>query len=136
MRLQAKQSTKKWNICLHLFLVVGVFLYLYSPFLDHWLGNGFYVRPHTHAHISEEMMSQVSLHGETDSFGVAGEHEEEEENVLCSLDIQALLSLLLPFNMVSQTQLARDSSLVMKAVSFYWEVSIIYLSSLDPPPNI
>jgi hypothetical protein len=117
-----------------LFLVLGIFSYLYSPLLDHWLGNEVYARPHTHVHVSKDTISQFSLHHEPDLSGnsVEQEQHEHEEGVLCLLDIEALLALLLAFNIAIQAQLVQQLPLVFELVPFYFPVSIIYLSSLDP----
>jgi hypothetical protein len=57
---------------------------------------------------------------------------EQEEGVLCFLDIDALLALLLAFNIALQAPLVQQLPLVFELVPFYFPVSIIYLSSLDP----
>jgi hypothetical protein len=118
--------------------VLGIFLYLYSPLLDHWLGNEVYARPHTHVHVSKEIVSQFSPYHETDSSGYSLDQaqHEHEEGVLCFLDIDALLALLLVFNIAPQAQLVQHLPLVFELAPFYFRVSIIYLSSLDPPPTI
>lgn len=136
MRLHAAPSAKKQNTCLHLLLVAGVFLYLYSPFLDHWLGNEAYARPHTHTHFSETVISQISHHSETDSSRYSAHQDQHKEGVLCFLDIDALLGLLLDFNVVPHAQHLQHLPLVFELVPFYLHVSTIYLSLLDPPPNI
>ena len=138
MGLQTASFVRKQKACLHFLLVLGVFLYLYSPLLDHWLGNEVYARPHTHVHISEDITSQYSLHHEPDSAGytAAQDQHEHEEGFLCFLDIDAVLALLLAFNMVAQAQLVQHSPLVSELVPFYLPVSILHLSSLDPPPTI
>ena len=129
---------RKQNTCLHLFLVAGIFLYLYSPVLDHWLGNEAYPRPHTHVHISGGSISQLSLDQEPDlsGFSVDQTRQEHEEGVLCFLNIDAPLTLLLAFDMVPPVQLVQHLPLVFELVPFYFPVSIIHLSALDPPPTI
>ena len=125
-------------MCSHLFLVLGIFLYLYSPLLDHWLGNEVHVRPHTHVHVSNDILSQLSPHHDTDSSGYSVEKDqhEHEEGVICFLDIDALSALLLAFNITLQAQPVQHLPLVFELVSFYFRVSIVYLPSLDPPPTI
>ncbi len=135
MGLQTASFVRKQKPGLHLVLVAGVFLYLYSPFLDHWLGNEVHVRPHTHAHVSEDIFSLFSPHQETDSFGYFVDQDHHEEGLLCLFDIDALLALLLAFDILPNAQLEPQSKLVFKLSPFYIHVSIIYLALLDPPPN-
>lgn len=136
MRLQTAPSAKKQNIYLHLLLVVVVFLYLYSPFLDHWLGNEAYARPHTHTHFSGSIPSQSSHHSETDSLGYSVDGDQHEEGILCFLNIDALLALLIAFSIVQDVQLGQHLPLVLGLFSFYFCVSIIHFCLLDPPPTI
>lgn len=137
MGRQTASFVWKRKTCLHLLLVMGVFLYLYSPFLDHWLGNETYARPHTHAHVFEDIVLQISPQHVTDSLGIHIDHDHQhEEGFLCFLDIDALLTLLLAFFIVPNAQFAQHPPLVFEIVYFYCQVSIIDLASLDPPPNI
>lgn len=136
MRLQTASFVRKQKTNLHLLLVMGVFLYLYSPFLDHWLGNEAYARPHSHARVSEEILSQISPHHEIDSSKYAVDQDQHEEGVFCFLNIDALLALLLAFIIVSNAQLGQHPPLVFKLAHSVNQVSIIHLASLDPPPNI
>ena len=138
MGQQTALAMKKRNSCLHLLLVAGIFLYLYSPLLDHWLGNEAYARPHTHVHISDDVISQISLDQEHDLSGflIDQTQQEHEEGVLCFLNIDAPLALLLAFHMAPQVQLVQHLPLVFELVPFYFPVSIIHISSLDPPPTI
>ncbi len=103
-------------------MVMGVFLYLYSPFLDHWLGNEVYARPHTHTHFSEDADQD--------------QHDQHEEGFLCFLDIDMLLALLLAFNIEPSPNLGQHLHLIFKLAHFYFQVSLIELASPDPPPNI
>lgn len=124
---------------LHLFLVLQVFLYLYSPLLDHWLGNETHARLHTHVHVSNNITPQFSLHHKPHSSENMVEqehHEHHEEGVLCLLDIDVLLALLLAFDIVPQAQLGHHQPLAFELVPYYFRVSIVYLASLDPPPTI
>lgn len=113
-------------------------MYLYGPLLDHWLGSEVYTRPHTHVHVSKDIISQSPLHHEPDSsvYSVDKNHHEHEEGILCFLDIDALLALLLVFNIAPQAQLVQQTPLVFEMIHVYHQVSIIHLTSLDPPPNI
>ena len=126
--LRTASLVRKQKTCLHLLLVMGIFLYLYSPFLDHWSGNEFYARPHTHVHVSENIISQ--------KYAVDHDQHEHEDGVLCFLDIDALLALLLAFDIAPQAQLVQHLPLVFELVPFYFPVSIIHLALLDPPPTV
>lgn len=136
MRIQTASFVKKQKPYLHLLLVFGVLLYLYSPFLDHWFGNEIHARPHTHAHVSRDRNPQFSPHHETDSLRHSVDQDSHEEGLFCLFDIDALLALLLAFDIVPNAQLERQPTIVFKLSPIYLHVSIIYLASLDPPPNI
>ncbi len=136
MGLQTASFVKKQKTFLHSFLVLGLFLYLYSPLLDHWLGNETYARPHNHAFVSNDIVSQFTPHHDTDSLGNSVDQDRHAEGFLCSLDIDAHLALLLAFIVVPHSQLVQHFSLFFEFSSVYFPVSIIYLASLDPPPNI
>ena len=137
MGLLTTSFGRKQKTYLHLLLVLGMFIYLYSPLLDHWLGFEIYARPHTHLHVSKDIIRQISFGHETDLSGLVIDQEqhEHEEGVLCFLDIDALLAILLAFNIASHTQLVQHLPLISKLVPVCNDVSIIYLPSLDPPPT-
>ena len=137
-RLRRKTASfmRKQKTLLHLFLVAGLFLYLYSPLLDHWLGNESYARPHNHTHVSNEVTSQFAPHHDNDSLDHAIDQAHHEEGFLCSLDFDAHLALLLAFNVAPQASLVQHFSLFFELAPTYVPVSIIHLASLDPPPNI
>jgi hypothetical protein len=119
----------KQRIWLHLLLVAGIFVYLYSPLLDHRLGV--YTRAHTHIHFAENMLTNMGHHHENgDETGL------HEEGVLCLLDFASQLSILLHFDVLFVEQIVYQASLVFDAVPTYLWVSSIHLSSLDPPPRI
>ena len=114
-------------------------MYLYSPFLDHWLGNEAYARAHNHVHISKDLVSQISPHHdhrETDSSVYSVDQDQHEESVLCLLDIDALLALLLAFDIAPCAEPVQHPHLAFGLAPYYRSVSIIHLASLDPPPNI
>ena len=137
MEQQTTSFVRKQKILLHLLLVMGVFLYLYSPFLDHWLGNEAYGRPHNHTYISEDTISQLSYPHETDlSAEYLVDLNQHEEGVLCSLDIDVILSLLLAFNMAPGMQRVQHHPQIFELVPYYFPVSIIYLATVDRPPII
>jgi hypothetical protein len=116
--------------------VAGIFLYLYSPLLDHWLGNGTHSRPHSHTQVASRIVLEGAHSLEHTSVATTGEHGEHEEEVLCLLDIDALLALVLTVTGASPVSLEPQQPLVFGAFASYLDVSVIYLSSLDPPPNI
>ena len=132
MGLQTAPFAKRQKTWLHLVLVMGIFLYLYSPFLDHLLGNEVYARPHTHIHLS---LSESSSHSEFGLVGGAHEQEHHDEGVLCFLDIDALLALMLALSTVAGIYLLQHLPLGSKVPPFYILVSIIYLALIDPPPT-
>ena len=136
MSLRAAPSAKKQKAWLHLLLVAGIFLYLYSPLLDHWLGNGAHSRPHTHTHVARNVILEATHFHESTSVEKLSEHGEHEEGVLCMLDIDALLALVLTFTSAPPIPLEPQQPLIIGSAPSYLGVSIIYLSSLDPPPNI
>jgi len=131
LKQQTTSFIGKKKTCLHLVLVVGVFLYLYSPFLDHWLGNESYARPHNHVHISH-----ISPPREMDSLEQVVDSDQHEEAVLCSLDIDMILALLLAFNMELGIQIVQHQPLVSELFPHYFPVSTVYLATIDRPPII
>ena len=135
MGLLTRSLAKKLQTYLHLLLVMGIFLYLYSPLLEHLLGSEASARLHTHIHVSEDVISHLFPHDELDLSDDAANQDphEHEEGVLCLLDNNTVL---LAFSMIPQAQIAHRLPLVSELVPFYFPVSIIYLSSLDPPPTI
>lgn len=132
MRLQTISLVQKQKTWLHLLLVAGIFLYFYSPLLDHWSGNETYIRPHTHIEVTNVSPQQHS----DDSTAHASEHDEhDEEGVLCSLDLNALFSTV-PCLSATPNFIIQSVSLIFDLFPAYQQVSAIYLSSLDPPPRI
>jgi hypothetical protein len=118
---------------------MGIFMYLYSPFLDHWFGNEAYSRPHNHVHVSTDFVSQISPHldhRETGSSVESVDQDQHEEGILCLLDIDALLALLLAFDIAPCAEPVQHAPLALAFTPAYRSVSIIHLASLDPPPNI
>ncbi|UCC53319.1 MAG: hypothetical protein JSV68_04990 [Anaerolineaceae bacterium] len=114
-------------------------MYLYSPFLDHWLGNEAYSRPHNHVHISEDLISQFSPHHDhrdTDSSVNSVDQDQHEEGILCLLDIDALLALLLASDIAPSAEPVQHPPLALELAPDSRSVSSIHLASLDPPPNI
>ena len=76
---------------LHLLLVVGTFAYMFSPLLDHWLGNDAQVRAHNHTPIS------LSVAGFDDPapFDQHDPHHNSDEHhiegFICTLDLTLYL---------------------------------------------
>jgi hypothetical protein len=136
MRLRTAPLNEKLNTWLHLLLVVGVFAYLYSPLVDHLRDSSVYSRPHTHIYVAGNILPQPAPFSETDPVAEHSDHDEQDENVICLLNIDALLSLLLSFFIVPDTLPTSQDSLGTSLVATYLDVSIIYLASVDPPPNI
>lgn len=136
MRLHSKTARGELSRWLHLILVAGVLVYLYSPLLDHLLDKDVYARPHTHIHVAGGVPQQLQSHeGESAASGHL-DHEAHEEGVLCMLNIDALLSLWLSMLIVADTLPAPQEPLAASLAATCLDVSLIYLSSLDPPPNI
>ena len=134
MRLRTGPLTSKLESWLHLILVASILLYAYAPFLDHWLDRDVYARPHTHIHLSTAaapLPFQQTLATE-DHAG----HDAHEETVFCALNIDALLSLLLFFFVVPPGPVAAPDMLAARLAPVCLDVSIVYLSTLDPPPTI
>jgi hypothetical protein len=136
LRLRAARLSEKLNTWLHFLLVAGVLVYLYSPLLDHLLDKDIYSRPHTHIYVAGNILPQLSQFRESDSLIDNSDQDEHDNGVICLLNIDTLLSLLLSIFIVPQTLLAPQDPLVVNLVTTYLDVSLIYLSSLDPPPNI
>lgn len=132
MRSQPMGLRRKQKTWLHLILAVGMFVYLYSPLLDHWAGHETYARPHTHIHV-ENIFAQYPV---VETNVHVSEHGEHEEGVLCLLDINALFSVIFYFNAGESICTIQNSQLVFDLLPPYQQVSAIYLSSLDPPPRI
>lgn len=121
---------QKQQVWLHLLLVVGIFVYLYSPLLDHWSGT-VHTRPHTHIQIAESAAAKIGHQHENDD-----EADLHEEGVLCLLDFTTQLSVLLQLELLPVEQFMYQISLVFDVVPSYILLSSIHLSSLDPPPRI
>ncbi len=134
MRNQIFSFEKKQKTILHLVLVLGVFSYLYSPFLDHFFDHEVYARPHNHIHFPIEILAQNSIHYEPGSIMHHDGHEHHEEGFLCFLDIDALLALLLAFNITPDDQFVCHHPLVFGFDLVYFHISILHLSPLNPPP--
>ncbi len=132
MLSQLAPSAQKQKSYLHLLLVIGVFLYVYTPILDHQLGSEYYVRPHTHISIFTHT-STLHLEDTENLFLGNGEHSDHEENVLCLLDIKTLVYV--PFN-ISVALIVQYIPLIFDLLPYYMQGSTIYLPSLDPPPRI
>jgi hypothetical protein len=125
----------KQHVWLHLLLVAGIFVYLYSPLLDHWLG-AVQTRPHTHYYITGNSVVEIfHLHDDA-----VTENDDDvvgyEQGVLCLLDLATQLAILLHLDGFLVEQIVHSPSLVFAAVPAYLWFSPVYLSSLDPPPRI
>ena len=114
-------------------LVFGVVLYIYSPLLDHWLDNDHYIRPHTHIHLSENILTNVSTQNHREIEGHFSENSDHEENILCMLDIKTLIYALLNVNAVL---IVENVPLIFDLFPYYMQGSTVYLPLLDPPPRI
>jgi hypothetical protein len=86
--------------------------------------------------VAGSILPQTAQSSESDSVADHSDHDEQDENVICLLEIDALLSLLLSIFIVPDTLLASQDSLSTTLVATYLDVSIIFLPSVDPPPNI
>ena len=132
--MRATSLAPPGKIGLHLLLAAGILFYLYSPLLDHWLGHGAHSRPHYHVHLAHSLTADTAhLHG----AGPAGHHDAagEEEGVLCYLDLDLLLALVFLFD-APQAPLAQQDSLVFASSPASAGVSLVFLTALDPPPNL
>lgn len=136
MRLRGTPLSGKLNIWLHLLLAAGVLAYVYSPLLDHVMDKGVYSRPHTHLHFAGELSQRPSHFREDHPATDHDEHDDADESVICLLNIDALLSLLLSIFILPDTPAAPQEPLVGNLDANCLDVSLVYLSSLDPPPNI
>jgi hypothetical protein len=133
LNLQKFWLMKKGRVWLQLFLIASLFLYFYSPLLDHWTGNSHYGRPHTHIPIKPNLLLKPAP--ESGSNGL--DDDEHEENVLCILDINALLSVVLSnVNPAWLLDFATNASLVLDFHEVFVSAAPIFLSSSDPPPRI
>lgn len=128
-------NVHKQQVWLHLLLVVGIFVYLYSPLLDHWLGS-MQTRPHTHIHITGNSVVEI-VHSYEDAATENGDGVAVlEQGVLCLLDLATQLAILLHLDDLFVEQIVYRASLVFAALPTFLWVSPIHLSSLDPPPRI
>ena len=135
-KLLRHSISKETKNGLHLFLAAVVFLYLYSPLLDHWLGFHTFARPHSHQHVDLDLLISVSTEDESSSEVDTIAHEAHEEGVLCLLDINAV-PIALCFHIEANwfLSLAHDASLVFEPFTPYYLVSFVFLSSIKPPPR-
>ena len=116
---------QKQKTSLHLLLVIGVILYIYTPLLDHRLDREYYTRPHIHIHLHESF----SIKATEDRFL---EHDDHQEGILCLLDIKTLAYIIPSVNAIFVVQ---DVPLVFGLTPYSITVSNIYLPLLDPPPK-
>jgi hypothetical protein len=135
LRVKTALPVKKLKIGFHLMMVATIFLYLYSPLLDHWLGLEAYARPHTHIDVATSILTENSDPHQSHSENHSNGHQE---GVLCLLDINALLSLALDITTDPNWFLdfVRNTSLVFDLHTPYSLVPSIHLTSLDPPPRL
>ncbi len=127
-----REQPKAW---LHVLLAAGILLYLYSPLLDHLLHRESYSVPHIHVQVPESFLSQhTNLHG-TDAVDGSSDHDQHDENVLCFLNIDALLSLLLQFTPPLQTLIGPQNLLLGGLDPVCLDVTLVYLQTFDPPPT-
>ena len=127
---------QKTKLGLHLFLVVGIVFYLFTPLLEHWLGYENYARPHTHIHFVDEASSTIFGLSQFEHEEHFTEAEEHEAGFLCLLNINALFYVALNFNAPLTACTIQNSTLIFDLSLTYLQVSTIYLSSLDPPPRL
>lgn len=133
LQSQSAPLAQKQIFGLHLLLVMGIILYVYSPLLDHWLGAEHYVRPHTHAYLPETISTEISTLYHFDAENHLSTDGDHEENILCSLDIKTLLYVVLNVNVILIVQ---NVPLIFDIFPHYVGGSSVYLPSLDPPPRI
>ena len=118
---------------LHLLLMIGIVLYVYSPMLDHWFGSDTYTRPHTHIHLSANILVESPA---PNSFEVEDDHSENSESqefILCSLDINTLFCVTPDANVFLIVQ---KIPLIFDLFPYLVMGSSVFLASLDPPPRI
>lgn len=132
LRVPRRERPKAW---LHILLAAGVLLYLYSPFLDHLLDRDVYLRPHTHVHVAESIIPRLAMPGSSEDSASASDHNEHDNSVLCILNIDAILSLLLTFSGPDYLLAGPQSLLSGSLVPVCLDVSLVYLLTLNPPPN-
>lgn len=88
-------------------LIVGVFVYLFSPLADHWLGHGGNVRPHNHVVVAELNLIDYGHPGNEQLVNPDSE-EGHEASVICLLDFNLLfVAILLVAISLSQLSLPR-----------------------------
>jgi hypothetical protein len=73
---------------------------------------------------------------ENDTAGNSIGHDEHEDGFLCSLSLDALLSLLLSAFMGPNPLLAQGEYTASTLVTAYIAVSLLFPAILDPPPVI
>lgn len=125
--------TQKQKSSLHLLLVFGIVLYVYTPLLDHWLEREHYTRPHTHIHLPESfVIGDIEDYFIGDIEDYFSKHSDHQEGILCLLDIKTLIYVIPNINVVFVVQ---DIPLVFGLTPYSVHASNIYLPSLDPPPK-
>lgn len=136
-RINKMLTRKRYKTWLQIFFVANLFLYLYSPFLDHWLGNAHYGRPHTHISLHTQALAATTDHNEPATTEHQNYDEDHEEGVLCLLDVDAL-SIILDFNVQPDCLVgfAPQPSLIFDFQAAALTANPVFLSSLDPPPQI
>ena len=112
---------------------MGIVLYVYSPMLDHWLGHGYYARPHTHIYLPKTISTEFSTQYHVETEDYHSENSEDEDYILCLLDINALFYVALDVNVVLIVQ---NVPLIFDLFPYLVTGSTVYLPSLDPPPRI
>jgi hypothetical protein len=137
VRVNGRSLAKVYKSGLHLLLAAAILFYLYSPLLDHWLGHESYARPHTHYHITADILAVTPDYHKLFSTHQPDTHDDHEEEVLCLLDINALSIAL--YTTISPNwflDFAHNAPLTFELYAPYFLTASVYLSSLDPPPRI
>jgi hypothetical protein len=136
LRLRLGPIREKLHTWLQIFLIAGVLVYVYSPLLDHLLEKDVYSRPHTHFHVAGSVLPQLAQFHERDFIAGYDPHDEQDEGFICFLNVDVLLSLMLSIFIMPHPAPEPRDPLVTDLVTTYLDVSLVYLSSIDPPPNL
>lgn len=112
---------------LQLVLVTSTLLFVYAPFLDHMLGFGAESRPHVHTTFVTPNRPWLE-----DSHD---EHEEHESDYLCSLNLDAVLGLLLGFHLAAAPAISVEQPTMRLQLPACMTIDEIVLATIDPPPN-
>ncbi len=121
-------SNEFWNTKAfwgHLFILLAIFVYLYSPLLNHASGQHIHSRPHTHIPVN------FSLHQHSAHDGHFHADSELADDYICALEFDGLLLLSLFVTLDDYTDQPAQNVFIYPLKTS----SINLISDGQPPPH-